>query len=414
MDAALLQQLQDAIQQQQQQLQKQSEILESLQQQVIDLKQTAVEAQAEARQAKSAAQQAVDTTKKARTATQASSDKVVISGQERVKLAISGQVNRAVNIADDGKSTKAYFVDNDASNTRFRLVGTGKVTDDLTIGSRLEVALTSNESSEVSQDDETPGNFSDVRWAEVSFDSKRFGKLSLGKGDTASNNSAEVDLSRTNVVQYASVAAIAGGLQFRDNDDNLTGVKVSNAFNNLDGLSRKDRVRYDTPKFHGFHLAGSAVSDQRWDASLWWGGQGYGFKAAGATAVSDPNQDNADLQYDGSFSILHESTGLNLTLSGGMLDQDDGGDSTNLYAKAGWIASLFPFGNTAFGVDYTWSTNFPTGSDDGYSFGTAAVQEINDYGTDIYAQYRLYSLDRDDAPDVQDIHVGTIGARVKF
>jgi multidrug efflux pump subunit AcrA (membrane-fusion protein) len=253
-DAVLLQQLQDAIQQQQQQLQEQSEILESLQQQVIDLKQRAAEAQAEARQAKSAAQQAVDTTERARTATQASSDKVVTSGQERVKLDISGLVNRAVNVADDGMSTKAYFVDNDASNTRFRLVGTGKVTDDLTIGSRLEVALTSNESSEVSQDDETPGNFGDVRWAEVSFDSKRFGKLSLGKGDTASNNSAEVDLSRTNVVQYASVAAIAGGLQFRDNDDNLTGVKVSNAFNNLDGLSRQDRVRYDTPTFHGFHL----------------------------------------------------------------------------------------------------------------------------------------------------------------
>jgi hypothetical protein len=381
---------------------------------VNGLKQTASEAQAEASEAKSAAQRAVDTAKKAGPEAQIAKDNVVTSGQDRIKLTLSGQVNRAVNLADDGDSTKAYFVDNNASNTRFRLIGTGKVTDDFTIGTRFEVALTSNSSSEVSQDDEDAGDFSDVRWGEVSFDSKRFGKLSLGKGDTASNNSAEVDLSRTDVVQYSSVADIAGGLQFRDNDNDLTGISMSDTFKNLDGLSREDRVRYDTPSFYGFSLASSAVSDQRWDASLWWGGQGYGFKAAAAAAVSDPNEDNADLRYDGSFSILHEATGLNLTLSGGLQEQNDQGDNSNLYAKAGWIASLFSFGDTAFGVDYTQSTNFPTGSDDGYSVGAAIVQEIDDFGTEIYAQYRLYSLDRSGAPGVQDLNVGTVGARVKF
>ncbi len=412
-DAALLQQLQEVIEQQQQQLKSQSEVLESLQQQMNELKQTATEAQTEASEAKSTAQQAVDTAKKAGTVAQAGNGKLVTSGQERVKLAISGQVNRAVNVAEDGDKTKAYFVDNDASNTRFRFVGTGKATDDLTVGARLEVALTTNESSVVSQDNEDAGEFADVRWAEVSVDSKRFGKLSLGQGDTASNNSAEVDFSKTDVVQYASVADIAGGLQFRDKDDDLTGVTVSDAFNNLDGLSRKDRARYDTPSFYGFSLAGSAISDQRWDTSLWWGGQGYGIKAGAAAAIADPNLDNTDLQYSGSFSVLHEDTGLNLTLAGGVRDQD-GDDPTNVYTKAGWIASLFSFGDTAFGVDYTRSRNFPTGSDDGYSVGLAAVQQIDDFGTEIYAQYRLYSLDRNDARNVHDLNVGTIGARVKF
>jgi hypothetical protein len=413
-EASLLEQLQEVIQQQQQQLERQAEVLDSLQRQVNDLKQTASEAQAEASEAKSAAQQAVDTAKKAGPGAQVAKDNVVTSGQDRIKLSLSGQVNRAVNLADDGDSTKAYFVDNNASNTRFRLIGTGKVTDDFTIGTRFEVALTSNSSSEVSQDDEDAGDFSDVRWGEVSFDSKRFGKLSLGKGDTASNNSAEVDLSRTDVVQYSSVADIAGGLQFRDNDNDLTGISMSDTFKNLDGLSREDRVRYDTPSFYGFSLASSAVSDQRWDASLWWGGQGYGFKAAAAAAVSDPNEDNADLRYDGSFSILHEATGLNLTLSGGLQEQNDQGDNSNLYAKAGWIASLFSFGDTAFGVDYTQSTNFPTGSDDGYSVGAAIVFFNDTAATEIYAQYRLYSLDRSGAPGVQDLNVGTVGARVKF
>jgi hypothetical protein len=347
---------------------------------------------------------------------QAPLKKVVTSaGGERIKLAISGQVNRAVNIAEDGKNTKAYFVDSDASNTRVRFVGIAKATEDLTVGTRIEVAIAPNESSEVSQDNEESDDFFDQRWAEVSLDSKRFGKLSLGKGDTASNNSAEVDLSKTDIILYSSIADIAGGLLFRQtNGDTLTDVSVSDAFNNLDGLSRKNRVRYDTPTFHGFHLATSAVSDQRYDGSLWWGGQGYGFKAAGAVAFADPNQDDTDFQYDGSFSLLHEDTGLNLTLSAGLKERDNQGDEENFYAKVGWLTTFFSFGETGFGVDYTRSLNLPTGRDDGYSVGAAAVQHFDEYGTEIYLQYRLHSLDRDVEPSVQDINVGTIGARVKF
>ena len=389
-------------------IKEQQQQLESLQQQVNELKKTATEAQTEAKEAKSVAEEA-------KTTVQAPVKRAVTSGQERVKLAISGQVHRAVNVADDGKSTKAYFVDNDSSNTRVRLVGTAKATEDLTLGTRIEVAIAPNESSEVSQDNEESGDFFDQRWAEISLDSKRFGKIALGKGDTASNNAAEVDLSRTDVVQHSSISDVAGGLQFRQtNGDTLTGVSVSDAFNNLDGLSRRSRLRYDTPTFSGFHLAGSLVSDQRYDGSLWWGGQGYGFKAAGAVAFADPNQDDTDLQYSGSFSLLHEDTGLNLTLSAGLRERDDQGDEENWYAKVGWLTTFFSFGETGFGVDYTRSLNLPTGKDDGYSVGAAAVQHFDKYGTEFYLQYRHHSLDRDAEPSVQDINVGTVGARVKF
>ncbi|MDH3555728.1 MAG: porin [Deltaproteobacteria bacterium] len=389
-------------------IKEQQQQLESLQQQVNELKKTATQAQTEAKEAKSVAEEA-------KTTVQAPLEKVVTSGHERVKLAISGQVHRAVNVSEDGKNTKAYFVDSDASNTRVRFVGTAKASDDLTAGTRIEVAIAPNESSEVSQDNEESGDFFDQRWAEVSLDSKRFGKLSLGKGDTASNNSAEVDLSKTDIVQYSSIADVAGGLLFRQtNGDTLTGVSVSDAFSNLDGLSRRSRVRYDTPTFYGFHLATSLVSDQRYDASLWWGGQGYGFKAAGAAAFAYPNQDDTDFQYDGSFSLLHEDTGLNLTLSAGLRERDNQGDQENFYAKVGWLTTFFSLGETGFGVDYTRSLNLPTGRDEGYSVGAAAVQHFEDYGTEIYLQYRHHSLERDVAPSVQDINVGTIGARVKF
>jgi hypothetical protein len=380
-----------------------------LQQQLNQLKQTATEAQTQAQEAKSVAEEA-------KTSAQAPVKKAVTSGQERVKLAISGQVNRMVNVIDDGKNTTGYFVDNDVSNTRVRFVGTAKATDDLTLGTRLEYAVTSNESGEVNQDNESAGDFFNTRWADLTLTSKRFGKLWLGRGDTASNNTAEVDLSKVDVLAYASVADPAGGMLFRESSGNnsLTDIAVADAFNDRDGLSRQSRARYDTPTFWGFHLAGSVVDDQRADGSVWWSGQGYGFKAAAAAAVAEPNTNNASLQYDGSFSILHEGTGLNLTASAGLLDKDSEGDATNLYAKLGWLANFFSVGQTGFGVDYTRSLNLPTGRDDGYSVGTVAVQQFEKYGTELYLGYRLYSLDRDVAPSVENMHVGTVGARVKF
>jgi len=412
-DAQTVERLERLIKEQQKQL-------ESMQRQLNQLKQTAADAQTQAKEAKSEASQAT-TAVQAKIGEQDASRNIVTASPGRVKVSLSGQVNRAMNIIDDGKNTDAYFVDNDASNSRVRFIGTAKATDDLTIGSRIEVAFAPNESSSVNQNNEDNGNlnsgdnFLDERWAEVSLASKRFGKLSLGKGDAASNNAAEVDLSKTDVVQYASIADIAGGMLFRQsNGDSLTTVKVSDAFKDLDGLSRKNRLRYDTPTFYGFSLAGSLISDQRWDGSLWWGGQGFGFKAAGAAAIANPNQDNTNYQYDGSFSLLHEATGLNLTLSAGLLDYDGRNGGTNLWGKLGWLTRFFPVGQTAFAVDYDRSTNFPTGTDKGYSVGGALVQQFEDYGTELYVQYRIFSLDRDVEPSVENMNVGTIGARVKF
>ena len=161
-DSEKIERLERLIKEQQQQL-------EYLQQQVNQLKKTAGDAQTQAKEAKSVAAEA-------KTTVQAPVEKVVTSGGgERVKLAISGQVNRAVNVVDDGKSTRAYYVDNDNSESRVRFVGTAKATDDLTIGSKIELAIAPNKAGEVDQNNQETNNVFDQRWTEVSLDSKRFG-----------------------------------------------------------------------------------------------------------------------------------------------------------------------------------------------------------------------------------------------
>jgi len=404
-DTGKVQDLQRVIEAQQKQLELQQKQLDEQRQLLLEL-QTQINSLAE--EPKTIVQAPVDTK-------QTPVEKVVTSGQERVKLSISGHVNRAVNIVDDGKDTDAYYVDNDNSESRVNFVGIARITDDLTLGSRIELTIAPNKAGSVDQNDQETGDVFEQRWTEVSLNSKRFGKLSLGKGFTASYGMASADLSGTNVITTSTIVDLAGGMLFRQkSDDSLTDLRVAYAYSDFNGLSRKNRLRYDSPKFHGAHLAGSLVSDERSDAALYWGGQGYGFKAAGAAGLADPNEADSDLLYAGSFSILHEDSGLNFSLSAGMKERDNQDDATNIFVKAGWLAKLFSVGKTAFSVDYTRGDNFPTENDEGESVGVAAVQQFNKYGTEIYALFRKYSLDRDVEPNVHDINVVSSGARVKF
>jgi predicted porin len=417
-DAEKMQELQRVIEAQQKQMEAQQkqldaqrQLLQDLQKQMESLVKEADTEEVPVAAEKPAAKPAVASTK-----VPPPDNKVVTTGGgERVKLSISGWVNRAVNIVDDGKDTDAYFVDNDNAESRVNFAGTAKVTDDLTLGSMIELTIAPNKASDVNQQDQEVDNIFEQRITEATLDSKRFGKLSLGKGFSAAYGSASRDLSRTEVISYVTVADTAGGMLFRQKDDDtLTNLQINEAFQSFDGLSRVNRVRYDTPTYHGFRLSAAAVSDQRYDAALWWGGQGYGFKAIGAVGLADPNKDDTDLQYDGSFSLLHEDTGLNLTLSAGLQERDNQSDAGNLFGKLGWLTRFSSFGETAFEVDYTRTQNQPTENDDGYSVGASAVQFFEEYGTDIYLLYRLYSLDRDVEPEVHDINVVSIGARVKF
>ena len=135
-----------------------------------------------------------------------------------MRVALSGQVDRLLNLADDGKNTKAYFVDNNVSVSRLRFVATGQVTDDFSIGTNLELAISPNNSGDVSQVNEDGSQKDEFRKVEAVFKSKSFGEIDFGKGDPATKDIAKLDLSGTDVLAYASTGDPAGGLLFRTKD----------------------------------------------------------------------------------------------------------------------------------------------------------------------------------------------------
>jgi hypothetical protein len=217
----------------------------------------------------------------------------------------------------------------------------------------------------------------------------------------------------------SGVSMIAGGLDFTTGHA-LTGVTIGDAFQNFDG-SRQSRIRYDSPLLGPLQLSVSAGANQRYDAAITFGGD-YDhwtgveigpFTTLGAVSIYDPNQDGVDFNMAGSWSMLHDESGLSLTLSSGFSNADHA-DPYNVYAKLGWDTRFFPFGQTGFGVDYTWSENVSADHDEGQSVGLAAIQVFDEYGIELYTQFRWYDLDRVAGPDFDAIFLGTLGSRVRF
>ena len=354
---------------------------------------------------------------------------VLLPSAQAVDFKISGQINRAILWGDNGNDDDIKFVDNDNSSTRFRFTGSNEFDEDWKVGIVWEVEMQSNDSSDTEIDIGENGDTSDVdfneRKMEFYVNHNRFGRVWLGQGDTASNGTSEVDLSGTDVVNYSSIEDMAGGFTFRDDDDNPIGngdgtgaaVSIGSAFSNFDGFSRRDRIRYDTPKFGPVYFSASYMNGQSWDVAGRFAYQWEGFGKLAAAAhytAADTQRDPYD-QYSGSASFLHDS-GINITLSAGARNDVEGRDEDpyNIYGKLG-----YKWRKWAFSVDYTYSEHVGADDDEAQSAAVAAVWNIWE-SVQFYGSYRWHELDRDaDQRDpgvgsAEDIHAVMIGGRVKF
>jgi len=351
------------------------------------------------------------------------------SGTDKVKVELYGQINRAVLYADDGKDDKFFQVDNDNSSTRVGLTGKIDATESLTVGSNFELEWQDNASNLVSMDAESiTGEFED-RLVELYFSCKTSGKLSLGKGKMASEDSSEVDLSGTTLAGMSDVAKVGGGFKFYDpayvipaagSTATDTRLSVGNVFNNMDGLAKKNRVRYDTPKFAGFSLAAAAGEKAMTDAALLYSGDFNGIKVEGALAWGDFGDEKPYSQINGSASVLFP-VGLNLTFASGTRDMDTmpagGDDPTFMYGKVGYICDkMVAAGPTAFSVDYSVDENIKRQNKDekGTAYGVQLVQKLSAYSTELFAAYRSYKLEDKTSADYDDITIVMSGARFKF
>ncbi len=331
-----------------------------------------------------------------------------------------GQFSPAWLSFDDGRETTDAGVDDANSNTRLGVLLTQPLGAN-TLTFNFETSLGLRQSSEVSQDNDPPWidwQRTDIRKFEVAY-SGRLGTVTFGQGSMASDNTATVDFSGTNIAGTANVPDVAGSFFFREEDGPLSDIAINDAFSDFDG-SRRFRLRYDTPDFAGFSAAAAygqdvlAEDDQAhyYDVGLRWAGEAGDLVMGAAAGYSwtAPETGDTRQQYDASASLSHTTTGLSISVAGGA--DPDGGSYG--YVKGGWAGDLVPMGPTALSVDYYGGRDFVTGGSTSAAVGVSAVQDFTDADLQVYLGWRRYDYGDDTDVSYQDAQSVLVGARWRF
>jgi predicted porin len=338
---------------------------------------------------------------------------VGLNSAQALEVKLSGQINRAMMWADNGNNDELFHVDNDNSSTRFRLVGSEKVSDRIEVGVVWESQFESNSSSsvDIGQDGDGASSFTE-RKLEAWFGNQSAGKLWIGQGDGAANGTSEVDLSGTSVIIYSGVNDTAGSINFRDSNDTVI-TTIGSTRSNFDGLSRNDRLRYDSPSFFGTTVSASITNGDAWELAGRWAGEFQGLgKIAAAVGLVDNGDRGTDFQQLGGSVSWLAPFGLNLTFAGGIREWSegsrDGDDSLNLYTKVGYKWDIH-----AVAGEFGQTNDLAADGDESRNVGAAYV--ITPWsGVDFYATIRTYELERDGVDNIEDIGQIMVGTRVKF
>jgi predicted porin len=350
-------------------------------------------------------------------------------GNRVVSLQIYGQVNKALMFFDNGEVDDVYVVDNDASSSRFGFKGTAAIAPGWSAGYNMEFDLNADSNSNaVTEDNDegessTGGSLQDVRIRknELYIESERLGRVTLGQGDSASNGITEIVLA--NSLADASVARGAnidiGGTGIGD------GIGKLSAFaDNLDGASRTDRIRYDSPSIYGFVASASWGEDDYYDLALRFKKEWNSIRIAAGIAYTnferdDPSSDSASAegeQVSGSISVMHVPTGIYGAFAAGQKELDNGDNEPQFwYAQAGLEKRFMSYGATTLYGEYGQYNEFQNIDSEATRWGFGVVQAIDSAAMDIYASAQFWDVEATgDEDDDGDLTTIMVGSRIKF
>ncbi len=340
---------------------------------------------------------------------------------------LSGQVNRAIIAADNGKSSGVGFVDNHSSNTRFGFSGSQDVNPNYSIGFDYVIGLGDNQSSNYDINHSgSSGVGIQNRQANVYLKGD-FGKFTLGKQDGAANSTSKVDYSGLTDLGGGSVVDdYFGGLSFVNGAGAITSVK--NVYSNFDALSRVNAIRYDTPNFNGATLSVSYDEGQAIEVAPRYEHKfADGVKFGAALDYVDSGQRNQTVtptgrttsgnsfkEYGGSASVLLPS-GLNFFAqykrrNYSNTTYSNGNSLNNAQSYSGGIGYIV--GKNHFQGFFGQTDDLYTSNSQARNYGVAYRYDLMK-AVNMYASYHHLTANNLDT-NAKDINLVFAGVRVKF
>ena len=253
---------------------------------------------------------------------------------DKTEVTFSGQVNVAA-LGGDALDDLTV-VDNNTTGSRFRIITKTPFADGYSAGLRYELQAQFQQSNDPTElglnSGAADGTVREVRYADV-FINSPFGKLGIGRGDGAANGTSE---------SYSLLNFLGGA------ESHLLFNGAGANFSDVDGLSRQNRIRYDSPNFSGLKFAVSLDEQSENEVAVSYDKKG-GFgtvRARVGLTNGDGDQETVDASIAYKFSF-----GLGLAFSTGSFDNEAGVTTTeNTWFQVSYDFSQFT-ASAGFGTE---------------------------------------------------------------
>lgn len=340
------------------------------------------------------------------------------AGDVEKKFAWSGQVNRAIAIVDDGEDMSVLHTDPSAAGqSRARMKASAK-SDSMTIGATIELAISSNAkgtSTAVGSD-----SFG-IRHNFVHI-SNSLGRVRVGDTSHAGEGSAGgVFLDGTGSAEGFSGGPLAG-MKFSNKDDltnTAQGTVMATAHGAAMSSGRQSGISFDTKKIGGFNATVSHVMTGSGSAEGYYNGDFNGVKVKALASYSTMPANTTDdkqayglgIKLANGLAISSNYRTVNLN---GDLNTSNRKDPEQYYSKIGYtLTGLSDLGKTDVAVSYRKTNDMATDNDEFDAVSFLFVQNLSDYGTQVYGGITNASYDTT-AANFDDIRGLFMGMKVVF
>ena len=332
------------------------------------------------------------------------------AGEVTKSMSVSGHINRAIVVSDDGESTTVSQIDNtNVSGSRFRLVAKAK-SESMTIGATTELGVQSNGGlSSQAAADTTSLN---IRHSYISV-ANDMGTLAIGHTWAADWLATSNSLSGTGNAGFYDGHTIGGEALHVSNNTGTaaSGVSVGNVTGNFTGY-RKNQIKYITPNMGGFKAEVGFANQDRGAASIRYSGDFDGTKVVGTAAWGSRSSDTVDAAMGGSIAISLAG-GLNGSVA---YSKNDLASSSTSNDPEMWGASIgYTMGANGITAWYQNNQDTVSNGDESNTIAVVAEHKLSAYGTSVYGG--IENVDYETAAGgtkYDDLTAGWVGIKVAF
>ena len=314
----------------------------------------------------------------------------VRKGNRKVSLTLSGYVAEQLMYWNDGTQKDNHVGDGANMGSRFRFVGSAKISAQLSAGFLYEFNAFANSLGSINQLNGGGGQGNTgapqsaslggtayqgcgnavgastinstnsvgcpiIRQATVYLKHEQLGMVRIGHGSTATDDLIVIDIAGLDSAATPDVGLFLGGFILRGKNGTLGSATSVNWLGAIRGHEsfdtfRRDNVFYQSPTLMGFNVQAAIGNDNFWDVALRYAGEAGGFRFAGgigytqdtgfngafqnlnqAGVLCTTNCDTKVSDFKGSASLMHVPTGLFIDGAAGnrVLQSTTGGAGAN-------------------------------------------------------------------------------------